>query len=99
MEREGVGRHLKEPDGIGEHNNKVNEFVPWGRSSAGYKRLPVTQEAAGSSPVAPANPLTQTPLIVFLLNRAEASLEITGYNRIHQNLCVLNQTVSRFSTI
>ena len=30
MEREGIGRHLKEPDGIGEHNNKVNEFVPCG---------------------------------------------------------------------
>src|SRR5438094_8254003 len=35
----------------------------------------------------------------FLLNRAEASLEITGYNRIHRSLCILNQTVSRFSTI
>ena len=23
MEREGIGRHLKEPDGIGEHDNKV----------------------------------------------------------------------------
>ena len=30
MEREGIGRHLKEPDGIGEHDNKVNEFVPCG---------------------------------------------------------------------
>src|SRR5437773_4160013 len=30
MEREGIGRHLKEPGGIGEHNNKVNEFVPCG---------------------------------------------------------------------
>ncbi len=37
MEREGIGRHLKEPggigehnNGIGEHNNKENEFVPCG---------------------------------------------------------------------
>ena len=26
MEREGIGRHLEEPDGIGEHNNKVNDL-------------------------------------------------------------------------
>ncbi len=26
MERQGIGRHLKEPDGIGEHNNKVNDL-------------------------------------------------------------------------
>ncbi len=26
MEQEGIGRHLKEPDGIGEHNNKVNDL-------------------------------------------------------------------------
>jgi hypothetical protein len=26
MEREGIGRYLKEPDGIGEHNNKVNDL-------------------------------------------------------------------------
>ncbi len=26
MEREGIGRHLEEPDGIREHNNKVNDL-------------------------------------------------------------------------
>jgi hypothetical protein len=53
MERDGIGRHLKEPDGIGEHNNK-GQFVPCGGVVQLVRTLPVTQEAAGSSPVAPA---------------------------------------------
>ena len=48
-------RVAEEPDGVGEHNNKVNELSHAGVEFSWLERLPVTQEAAGSSPVAPAN--------------------------------------------
>ena len=52
-------RVAEEPDGIGEHNNKVNELSRAGQFSW-LEGLPVKQEAAGSSPVAPANSSTRT---------------------------------------
>ena len=42
-----------------------NIFLPWGVSSAGLERLPVTQKVEGSSPLHPARDFTADKTAVY----------------------------------